>query len=326
MLQAKYISTCFLMMILLLLSVSSNAQKRIVVAADGTGDYKTVQAAFDVVPKNNRKPVTIFIKKGRYYEKLWLDSTKNHVTLEGEDKFQTVLTYNDHTGKIAPNGDTINTYTSQTFMIKADHFTAKNISFENNAGFDAGQAVAVHAAGDKLIFINSRFLGFQDVLFTSPATSRQYYQDCYIEGTTDFIFGAATVWFERCHVHSKKNSHVTAASTPIDKKYGFVFHDCVLTADKGLVNVSLGRPWRPYADVTYLNCYIDAHIHAEGWNNWRNPENEKTARFSEFNNYGPGSATTSRLKWTRNKRSADTRLFTLKDVFPDWNPLNKLNR
>jgi pectinesterase len=311
-----------LQLALLLCCTTSFAQtKRIKVAQDGSGNFKTVQAAFDAVPLNNKKPIVIFISKGRYYEKLHLDSSKNCVTVIGEDKFETILTYNDHSGKVSPKGDTINTYTSESFLIRASDFTAQNISFENNAGFNAGQAVAVHVYGDKTRFLNCRFLGFQDVLFTSNARSRQYYENCYIEGTTDFIFGASTAWFQHCHIHSKKNSHVTAASTPQDNAYGYVFNDCVLTADSTLRGVSLGRPWRPYASVTYMNCYIDRHIIPEGWNNWKNPANEKTARFAEYKSYGPGANPQRRLGWARQLNEEEARRITLKNVFPGWNPL-----
>lgn len=302
-------------------SLAANAQSRkIVVAQDGSGNFKTVQAAFDAVSLSNKKPVVIYIKNGVYPEKLHLDSSKNFVTIVGEDKFKTILTYNDHTGKLSPKGDTINTYTSESFLMKADDFKAENITFRNNAGFSAGQAVAVQVAGDRAIFRNCRFLGFQDVLFTSNPASRQYYEHCYIEGTTDFIFGSSTVWFEQCHIHSKKNSHVTAASTPRESPFGYVFNDCVLTGDSALNNVSLGRPWRPYSSVTYLNTYIDKHITAKGWDNWRNPENEKTARYAEYNTYGPGAATASRPAWIRHLTDVEALRYTLKNVFPDWNP------
>ncbi len=269
------------------------------VAQDGTGDYKTIQQAFDAVPYRNKKPVTINIKNGIYKEKLLLDSTKDFVTLTGADKFNTILTYNDHTGKLSPKGDTINTRTSWSFKILADNFSASNITFQNDAGFSAGQAVAVESDGDKAMFTNCRFIGNQDVLFTNNEKSRQYYQQCYIEGTTDFIFGSATVWFEQCHIHSKKNSHVTAASTPPDKKWGYVFNDCVLTGDTSLHNVSLGRPWRPYAAVVYIHCFIGEHIKPEGWSNWNNTDNYKTTRYAEYKNYGPGANVSKRVDWIR---------------------------
>lgn len=310
-----------LLFISVMASLASTAQKgKIVVAQDGTGQYRTVQAAFDAVPLSNKKRVTIYIKNGIYPEKLHLDSSKNFVTLIGEDKFKTILTYNDHTGKVSPKGDTINTHTSESFLVKANDFKAENLTFQNNAGFSAGQAVAVQVAGDRAIFRNCRFLGFQDVLFTSNPASQQYYEHCYIEGTTDFIFGSSTVWFQQCHIHSKKNSHVTAASTPKESAFGYVFNDCVLTADTVLKNVSLGRPWRPYSSVAYLNTYIDRHIIAKGWDNWRNPENEKTARYAEYNNYGPGARTDKRAGWARQLTDQQARRYTLKNVFPNWNP------
>jgi pectinesterase len=313
-----------LLLISVLVSLASAAQtKKMIVAKDGTGNYKTVQAAFDAVPLSNKRPIVIYVRNGVYTEKLRLDSSKNNVTLVGEDKFKTILTYNDHTGKLSPRGDTINTYTSESFLMKANDFKAENITFQNDAGFTAGQAVAVQVAGDRAIFRNCRFLGFQDVLFTSNPISWQYYERCYIEGTTDFIFGSSTAWFEQCHIHSKKNSHVTAASTPQQNPFGYVFNDCVLTADTSLNSVSLGRPWRPFASVTYLNTYIDRHIIPKGWDNWRNPENEKTARYAEYNSYGPGGSREKRASWIRQLTDEEARRYTLKNVFPNWNPTVK---
>ena len=293
---------------------------RIIVAKDGSGHYTTVQDAFDKIPLRNKKPITVYIKNGVYQEKLHLDSSKNFVSIIGQDKFKTILTYNDHTGKLSPKGDTINTYTSESFLMRADNFKAENITFENNAGFTAGQAVAVQVYGDKVIFLNCRFIGFQDVLFTNNAKSRQYYEDCYIEGTTDFIFGSSTAWFEKCHIHSKKNSHITAASTPAENPHGYIFNDCILTADSALRNVSLGRPWRSYSSVIYLNTYIDRHIVPQGWDNWRNPENEKTARYSEFNSYGPGANPSKRLPWTRQLSEKEASQIVLRNVFKEWLP------
>src|SRR5215471_8415652 len=160
--------------------VGAFAQSSITVSQDGASRYKTLQSAFDAIPLNNKKPVTVFIKNGVYKEKLHLDSTKNFVTLVGEDRFSTILTFDDHTGKVSPKGDTINTRTSWSFMIKADNFTAENITFQNDAGFSAGQAVAVESDGDKAVFKNCRFIGNQDVLFTNSERSRQYYENCYI--------------------------------------------------------------------------------------------------------------------------------------------------
>ena len=295
-------------------------QKKIVVAKDGSGNFKTVQEAFNSISRNNKKPVTVFVKKGVYKEKLHLDSTKNFITLVGENKFNTVLTFDDHTGKVSPKGDTINTRTSWSFLIRANDFTAKNITFQNDAGFTAGQAVAVESDGDRALFFNCRFIGNQDVLFTNNDRSRQYYKNCYIEGTTDFIFGSSTVWFEQCHIHSKKNSHVTAASTPKEKPFGYVFNDCILTGDSTLHNVSLGRPWRPYANVVYMHCYIGQHIIPQGWANWNQTENYKTTRYAEYKNYGPGAGTIQRVQWSKQVPDEEVKKYTLKNIFGDWSP------
>lgn len=305
-----------------LISISATAQvKRIIIAKDGNGNFTTVQKAFDAVPVNNKKRVTIIIKNGVYKEKLHLDSSKQFVTIIGEDKFKTILTYDDHTGKISSNGDTINTRTSASFIVKANNFSAENITIQNDAGFTAGQAVGLESNGDKAYFYNCRIVGNQDILFTNNDNSRQYYKDCYIEGTTDFIFGSSTVWFEHCHIHSKKNSHVTAASTPQGHPYGYVFNDCILTGDTSLHGVSLGRPWRQYASVTYIHCYIGPHILPEGWRNWNNTENYKTTRYSEYENYGPGAQPSQRVRWSRQLSDAEIKKYSIKNVLGDWVPL-----
>ena len=311
-----------LVICILMIAITSFAQKQWIVAKDGSGNFTTVQAALNAVPVN-KKPVTIFVKNGVYKEKLFLDSTKAFVTLIGEDKFNTILTYDDHAGKIDPSGKTINTRTSWSFKILANDFTARNITFQNDAGFDAGQAVAVQSDGDRAVFKNCRFVGFQDVLFTAAARSRQYYENCYIEGTTDFIFGGATVWFQQCHIHSKKNSHVTAADTPKEKTYGYIFNDCVLTGDSSLHNVSLGRPWQPYSNVVYMNTYIGQHIKPEGWSAWNNNNNHQTARYAEYKNYGPSSAMAGRVSWSKQLTDEEAKRYTLKSIFGDWNPLKE---
>ena len=312
----------FFSLIFFLSCFLSFAQTKIIVVQDGSGNYKTVQQAFDAVPFNNKKPVTIFVKNGIYKEKLHLDSAKNFVTLVGEDKFNTILTYDDHTGKVSPKGDTINTRTSASFMMKANDFTAKNITFQNDAGYNAGQAVGLESDGDKASFYNCRIIGNQDILFTNNDNSRQYFQDCYIEGTTDFIFGSSTAWFEHCHIHSKKNSHVTAASTPQTHLFGYVFNDCVLTGDTTLHGVSLGRPWRPYSNVAYIHCYIGQQVKPEGWSNWNNTENYKTTRYAEYKNYGPGANISSRVSWSRQLTDEEIKKLTVKNVL-GWEPSDK---
>jgi pectinesterase len=315
----------FILFFLVIQTLFSQNNK-IIVAADGSGNFTTIQAAFNSLPLHNKKEYTIFIKKGVYKEKLHLDSNKNFVTLIGEDKYNTILTFDDHSGKISPTGDSINTRSSFSFLENANDFKAQNITFQNDAGFYAGQAVAIEVRGDRAFFYNCRFIGNQDVLFTNAENSRQYYKNCYIEGTTDFIFGSATVWFEQCHIHSKKNSHITAASTPKEHEYGYVFNDCVLTGDTVLHNVSLGRPWRPFANVVYIHCYLDKHIKPEGWANWNNTDNYKTVRYTEYKNYGPGASIDARVNWSKQLSDDEVKKYTIKNIFGDWNPLDKISK
>lgn len=298
----------------------AQAQKSFKVAQDGSGDYKTVQEALNAVPSGNNKPFTIKIKNGTYKEVIIVDATKNFIRFEGEDKDKTILTFDNHAGTRLPNGDTLNTWTCASVFIYGNDFSAENITFENNAGFNAGQAVALRIEGNRASFKNCKMVGFQDVLFLSGSGVKHFFKDCYIEGTTDFIFGAATAVFKNCHIHSKKNSHVTAASTNSIIPYGFVFFDCKLTADSNTNKVSLGRPWSPTASVTYLNCWMDKHIIPEGWNNWRNAANEATARYSEYKSTGPGAIPAARVKWAKQLTDEEAARFTLKNIFGDWNP------
>lgn len=307
------------LILVVMIAACGHKTKRIIVSKDGSGDFTSLQAAFDSVPLNNTTPVTIYVKDGVYKEKLHLDSTKNNVTLIGQDRFKTILTYDDHTGKVIAPGDTINTRTSHSFLIAANYFTARNITFQNNAGFYAGQAVAVEVHGDKAAFIDCRIIGNQDILFTNNPNSREYYRNCYLEGTTDFIFGNATAFFDQCRIHSKKNSHVTAASTPKDHPFGYVFYDCELTGDTTVTNASLGRPWRAYASVTYLHCYIGRHIRKEGWSNWHDTDRYKTARYSEYEDYGPGADTADRVSWAHQLTDQQSKKYTIKNVLGGWN-------
>ena len=288
---------------------------RLVVAQDGTGKYKTVQAAFDAIPANNKKPLTVFIKNGVYKEKLHLDSSKAYVTVIGEDKFNTILTYDDHTGKVYPNGLAINTQNSASFVVKAKDFTLENITVENNAGFTAGQAVGLEVQGDKATIRNCRIIGNQDILFTSRDNSRQYYEDCYIEGTTDFIFGPATALFVRCTVHGKANSFITAANTPAGKKFGFVFMECVVTADSSVNKLWLGRPWRGFAKTVFIRCELPKQIAPEGWNNWANPENEKTVYYAEYKSSGDGADMSLRVPWAKRLSDKEAKEYTLQHIF-----------
>lgn len=301
-------------------ALACSVQKKLVVSQAGNSKYKTIQSAIDAVPLDNATPVIITVKNGVYKERLTIDTRKNFIHLAGENKDKTIITFNNHSGTRMPNGDTLNTWTCASTFVYADNFTAENITFENNAGFTAGQAVALRIEGNRAAFKNCRMVGFQDVLFLSGSGVKQYFKNCYIEGTTDFIFGASTAVFDSCHIHSKKNSHVTAASTNSIVPYGFVFFNCTLTADSTINKVSLGRPWSPTASVTYINCWMDKHIVPEGWNNWKNPANEATARYAEYNSTGPGANATQRAKWSRQLTKEEADKYTMQQILGNWKP------
>lgn len=313
-------SFLILISFIFLLVLTSSAQQKLVVAQDGSGNYKTVQQALDAIKAGNKDPIEVYVKKGIYREVVVVDARKGNVHLIGEDKEKTIISFDNHAGTKLPNGDTLNTWTCASVFVYGDDFTAENISFENNAGFTAGQGVALRVEGNRASFIHCNMLGNQDVLFLSGSGVKHYFRDCYIEGTTDFIFGAATAVFINCQLHSKKDSHVTAASTNSIIPFGFVFFDCTLTAAEGINKVSLGRPWSPTASVTYIRCWMDNHIVSEGWNNWKNPSNEATARYAEYRSMGPGASPLTRVKWMKQLTPEVLKIFTLQNILGPWNP------
>jgi len=291
---------------------------RMTVAPDGSGDYRTIQEAVNASRDLSQVTVTILIKPGTYREKLVVPAHKTHVKLVGEDARTTLITGADHTGDAAGH----NTYSSQTVLVQATDFTAENLTFENAAG-PVGQAVALHVAGDRATFRRCRMLGNQDTLFPAVEGSRQYYQDCYIEGTTDFIFGTATAVFDRCEIRSKRNSYIAAAATTERQAYGFVFRDCRLTADTAAHKVFLGRPWRPHARTVYLRCELGAHILPAGWDNWRDAANERTATYAEYQSTGPGAAPAARVPWSHQLSAQEAKRYTLARIFGGtaaWQP------
>ncbi len=309
----------------LLISSSLFGQKKMaydfIVSTTGKDQFKSVQAALNAIPSGNKKPFTIFIKNGFYKEVITVDASKSGIRLIGESKDKTILSYDNHAGTKLRNGDTLNTWTCASFFVYGNDFHAEQITFRNDAGFTAGQAVALRIEGDRASFINCKMVGNQDVLFLSGSGVKQYFENCYIEGTTDFIFGASTAVFNKCIIHSKKNSHVTAASTNSIIPFGFVFYNCKLTADSNINKVSLGRPWSPTASVTYISCWLGKHIVPEGWNNWKNPSNEATARYSEFNSSGPGADLNERVKWAKQLAETEARQLTIKKVLGNWQPV-----
>ncbi|MBQ8714892.1 MAG: pectin esterase [Prevotella sp.] len=296
----------------------------LVVARDGTGQFRNVADAIEVCRAFMEYHKVIYVKKGTYKEKLIIPQWLTNIEICGEERDNTIITWDDHANILyPPTGKGMGTFRTYTLKIQGSRITLKNITIENNAA-RLGQAVALHTEGDCLTFLNCRFLGHQDTIYTGNARSRQYFKDCYIEGTTDFIFGPSTVWFEHCDIFCKADSYITAASTPQDVPYGYIFNNCRITADSNVSKVYLGRPWRDYGYTLFMNCELPRQIRPEGWHHWQK-EREKTARYLEYNNHGEGAATDQRVSWSRQLIKKEAQPITLENVFSlndTWMPAN----
>lgn len=291
----------------------------LVVAKDGSGDFFTVQEAINAVPdyrKNAR--TTILIKEGSYKEKVIIPASKNAVSLIGQGEVK--ITYDDYASKPNIFGENKGTSGSSSCYIYAPDFYAENITFENTSG-PVGQAVACFVSADRAYFKKCRFLGFQDTLYTYGKGCRQYYDECYIEGTVDFIFGWSTAVFNRCHIHSIGNGYITAPSTDKGQKYGYVFYNCEITANSDVDKVYLSRPWRPYAQAVFIQCNMDKHILPEGWDNWKNKNNEKTVFYAEYKSKGEGANPGKRVAYSKQLKNTDG--YSIEEVLSGndgWNP------
>lgn len=292
--STRHLSVLLLFCLFVPLLTLAQDKYQFTVAQDGTGDFSSVQKAIDACKAYPDKRVTILVKNGIYREKVLVPGCNNLLTIRGEDRDKTVITFDDFFSRI--NRGRNSTFYTASLKVEADDFVLENITVENSAG-PVGQALALHVEGDRCVFRNCRFLGNQDTVYLAGRFSRNLFRECYVEGTTDFIFGEATALFEECTVHSKGDSFITAPSTTPGKPFGFVFLRCKLTAAEGIKSVFLARPWRSYAKVAWLYCDMGPFIRKEGWNNWSNPANEKTAFFAEYRNQGPGAATEGRAAW-----------------------------
>ena len=275
----------------------------IVVARDGTGEFRTIDEAIEVCRE-------------------WLQN----IEICGESAEKTIITYDDHAnvkivlGTAAPRTQPMGTFRTYTLKIEGNSITLKDLTIENNAA-RLGQAVALHTEGDRLVFINCRFIGHQDTVYTGMPGTRLFFKDCYICGTTDFIFGPSIAWFENCTIESLVNSYVTAASTPRDQSFGYIFNNCRLTAAEDANQVYLGRPWRDYGYTLFMNCDLGHHIRPEGWHHWEQ-HREQTARYMEYNNRGEGANTKTRVNWSKQLTKKEAAQITLATVFNDtsWLP------
>jgi pectinesterase len=292
------------------------------VSKDGSAQHTTLQDAINQAPQtsSSEKPWTILIKPGTYRELVYVQREKRFIRLIGEDPLKTLITYDLHASLKGPDGLQIGTFRTPTTTIDADDFTVENLTFENTAG-PVGQALAIRIDGDRASFRNCRFLGFQDTILNNRG--RHYFEDCTIVGAVDFIFGGATAYFHRCRIQYTRSGYITAASTPPDQPFGFVFSHCSIAGTGPGIKSYLGRPWRAFASTLFMNSQMDDVIRPEGWHHWDQPEREKTARYAEFNNSGPGAETSRRVSWARQLTSREAQKISVETVLggsDGWNP------
>jgi len=317
--RKKYppILTLALMLLFIFSSLAAQEVYEMTVAPDGTSDYTSIQKAIDNCKSFPDKRITIYVKNGVYREKIVVPSCNPQISLIGEDPEKTIITNGDYFDKM--NRGRNSTFFTYTLLVIADDFHAENITIENSAG-PVGQAIALFVRGDRCVFRNCRITGHQDTLYTDGFNARHYFENCYIDGTTDFIFGPSTALFKYCVIHSKKNSYITAASTPQGNSFGYVFLDCKLTADEGVDKVYLGRPWRDYAKVVFIRCEMGQHILPEGWSNWSGTERDKTAFYAEYANTGAGSAASQRVAWSHQLTRKEAKKYTPANILKPRTP------
>lgn len=322
----------------------------ITVSLESSSKFSSIQSAIDSIPDDYKEDVIISIKNGTYYEKLFID--KNNIKLVGEDRYKTIITYDDYAKKTYPNGEVYRTFNSFSVYINGDDFEADNITFENSAGCGSvvGQAVAVYVNGDRAIFRNCSLLANQDTLFTGPLPPkpiegnsfggpqegnsrrvvRHYFEDCFIRGDIDFIFGSATAVYKNCTIYSNDknkdiNGYITAASTPEGIDFGYVFINCKLISDAKENSVYLGRPWRDYAKTVFINTWMDKHIKEEGWHDWNKENARSTTFYAEYNSMGPGATMNKREPWAHILTENEAKKYTVQNVLKgndNWDPEN----
>ena len=300
------------------LSFFSADKDTIIVSKDNKGDFINIQEAINQTKSFPYKRMVIFIKNGIYKEKVKVHEWNTNLAIIGENKEKTIITFDDNFNKI--NLGRNSTFFTSSFSVEANDTVLKNLTIENSSG-DVGQAIALSITANRVSVINCKILGNQDTLYLS-GEGKQFLKNCYIEGTTDFIFGSATAFFENCEIKSKKDSYITAASTSENMNFGFVFYQCKIIADENIKKVYLGRPWRIYAKTAFINCELGAHILPEGWHNWDKSDAEKSTYFAEFQNYGKGSDTKKRVKWSHRISKKEAKKFDKKNILKDSKKTN----
>jgi len=293
---------------------ATTVPSQITVSADGSAMFRTLQDAIDAIPAYPRFVYDIHILPGTYTQQVTIPRIKPHLRIWGDDAASTILTFNLGAPNPGPDGKPIGTFATPSVRFLSDDVSVENLTFQNTFG-PHGQALAAEVAGDRIAFDHCRFLGWQDTLF-ADAAGRNYFRDCYIEGHVDFIFGKSTAVFDSCEIRSKGKGYLTAASTEPYQPFGYVFLHCKLTADAEVKDgsVYLGRPWRSFGATAFIDCQMGPHIRPEGWFNWKNPANEKTARYAEFDSSGPGGDVSKRVVWARQLAAGDASQYTVANI------------
>lgn len=311
----KFFLTIFSFLISVL--IFSQEKYSFVVSKDGKGDYTSIQNAIDNMKAFPPERITILIKNGIYREKVKLHEWNTEITLVGESKDGTVITFDDYFNKI--NLGRNSTFFTPTLLVEGNDAILKNLTIENSAG-PIGQALALAVNATRVSVIDCKLLGNHDTLYVT-GEGKQYFKNCFIEGTTDFIFGSATAFFENCEIFAKKDTFITAASTPKNTEFGFVFQECKFTSAPDISKVFLGRPWRIYAKTVILNSVLGNHILPEGWFNWDKPEAEKTSFYAEFNNSESGSSVKNRVTWSHQLNEIEAKIYSKENVLNEPNHL-----
>ncbi len=287
------------------------AQKVLVVSPNQPGAWHTVGAAINHAlgiagkPGGSASPVIIFIKPGIYHERLRIPADAPPMELIGENPLNTVIAAARIAYDRNSHGRPVGMWKTATLRVDADHFSAINLTFANFGGQGGpgynrmnGQALAVRIDGHDNAFYHCRFQSWQDTLLVNRG--RNYFEDCRITGTTDFIFGAGTAWFQRCRIHCLGRGFITAAKTPAASRFGLVFNRCRITAASGADSVLLGRPWGTHAKVLFLRTWMSSAVQPRGWITWHhNPRDKKTVEFAEYKSTGPGAWPAARAAWSR---------------------------
>jgi pectin methylesterase-like acyl-CoA thioesterase len=307
----------------------------VIVAQDGTGNYATVQAAIDAAPAGRTSAYIIYIKNGKYKEKVNIPSNKPFIHLVGESVANTIITWDDYSGKAMPGGGTYGTSNSATVTVNGADFMAMNITFENTTG-DAPQALAINVNADRAVLLNCRFLGGQDTILTN-GSGRQYFKNCYVDGVVDFIFGSATALFDSCVIYARtrldnlSGSYITAANTPAGQTYGYVFRNCIIPANRGVTTYVLGRPWQndgtssppSNTKVVFINSTMSSSIKQQGWDVWNAQTNTSVIYYGEYKTKkfdGSLVDVSQRVPWSFQLSDAQAAGYTNTAMFGAWDP------